>query len=64
MNLAKTYDYLPHDLIITKLEACGLIEVSLKLLHDYFNKRYQRAKIGNKFSNFLEILIRVSQCSL
>ena len=61
MDLSKTYDCLPHNLIMAKLETYELNKASLKLLNSYFHKCYQRRKNGNEFSNFLESLIGVSQ---
>ena len=45
-DLSKTYDCLPHDLIIAKFEAHGLSKNSLKLLVDYLKKEKQRVKTG------------------
>ena len=37
IDLPRAYDYLPHDLLIAKLEAYGLDRSSLRLLMDYLN---------------------------
>ena len=39
MVSSKAYRYLPHDLIIAKFEAYGLIKSSLSLLLDYLISR-------------------------
>ena len=37
MDLSKAYDCLPHDLLMTKVEACGLEKPSLNLVNDYLS---------------------------
>ena len=61
MNLSKAYDCLPHDLIITKFEAYGLSNNSLKLLLDYLEGRKQRVKIGSSNSFWSDIKRGVPQ---
>ena len=50
MDLSKAYDYLPHDLLIAKLQAYGHDRSSLRLLMDYLNSRKQRTKVGSSYS--------------
>ena len=45
MDLSKTYDCLPHDLLIAKLEAYGLDTVSLSLPKSYLANRKQELKL-------------------
>ena len=52
MDLSNAYDCIPHDLLITKLEACGLDETSLHFLRDYFNNWKQWTKIGSSFGDW------------
>ena len=51
MDLSKAYDCLPHDLIISKFEACGFDNISLKLFHSYFSNRKQQVKIESAISD-------------
>ena len=37
MYLSKTYDCLPHDLMVAKLKAYGLAKESLQLISDYLS---------------------------
>ena len=41
-DLSKTFDCIPHKLIIAKLEACVFYIDVLKLIHDYLSNRKQR----------------------
>ena len=56
MNLSKTYECHPHDLLIAKLRAHGFEDSATYLISDYLFKRYQRVKIGSVFSSDLGIL--------
>ena len=62
MDLSKAYDYLPHDLIIAKLEAYGRDTNSLRFLFDYMRCRKQRTKMGSSYSN--EVLRGIPQGSV
>ena len=63
-DLSKTYDCLPHDLIIAKFEAHGLSKNSLKLLVDYLKKEKQRVKTGFSCSFWSDVKGGVSQGSI
>ena len=52
MDLPKAYDSLHDDLLIAKLEACGLHNGSLNLLLDYLTFRKQRTKVGSAYSKW------------
>ena len=51
MDLLKTYDCIPHDLLIAKLNAQGVDSVGLLLISDYLSRRKQRTKIGSSYSS-------------
>ena len=52
MDLSKAYEWLPHDLLIAKLEAYGLDNGSLNLILDYLSFRKQRTKVGSAYSKW------------
>ena len=64
MDLSKAYDYVNHDLIITKLEAHGVAENSLRLIQNYLFQRQQRVKVGSSLIEWLEIILGVPQGSI
>ena len=37
MDLSKAYDYLPHDLMVAKVEAYDISKESLQLISDYLS---------------------------
>ena len=41
MDLSKAYDCLRHDLMVAKLEACGISKESLQLISDHLSYRKQ-----------------------
>ena len=55
-DLAKTYDCLPHDLLIAKLNAYGVDISALRLIFNYLTNRKQKTKIDNDHSSWREIL--------
>ena len=64
MDLSKAYDCIPHDLLIAKLQAYGLSNKSLHLINSYLKGRKQRVRVGNKTSDWLEVLFGVPQGSI
>ena len=59
--LSKTFDCLPHELLIGKY---GFDKSSLKLIHSYFLHRKERVKINGRYSSCSEILFEVPQGSI
>ena len=64
MDLSKPYDCVNHELIIAKLAAYGLNEGSLRLIQNYLSKWKQRVKTGSSLSEWLEIILGVSEGSI
>ena len=64
MSLTKTYDSLRHDLLIVKLEACGLGNSSLNLLLDYLTFRKQKTFVGSAYSKWSKIRRGIPQGSI
>ena len=60
-NLSKVFDTLNHDLLIAKFYAHGFDIKTLKLLHSYLTKRWQRIKVNSFFSTWSELLQGVPQ---
>ena len=63
-NLSKAFDTLNHDLLIAKLHAYGFDIKTLKLLHSYLTKRWQRTKVNSSFSTWSELLQGVARGSV
>ena len=63
-DLSKAFGCIPHDLIITKLEAYGFHIDSLKLIHDYLSNRKQRVKVNDTYSSWKDIFHGVPQGSI
>ena len=60
----KAFDCLYHELFIAKLNAYGFSLPTLRLINDYLSNRRQQTKIGNLFSDWCEVILRVSQGSI
>ena len=63
-DLSKAFDYIPHDLIIAKLEAYGFQIDELRLVYDYLSNRKQRVKLNVTFSSWRDIEYGVPQGSI
>ena len=63
-DLYKAFDCLDHELLIAKLHAYGFSLPTLRLINDYLSDRKQRTRIGNSFSDWCEIILRVPQGSI
>ena len=60
-DLSKAFDCIPHDLLITKLDAYGFDLPPLKFLNSYLSNRKQRIKINNAFSDLTDLHFGVPQ---
>ena len=57
MDLSKAFGSLYHQLLIVKLNAYGFTHNSLRQIYLYTSDRWQRTKINNTFSSWVEILL-------
>ena len=64
MDLSKAYDCVNHDLIIAKLETCGVGKNSWRLIQNYLSQRQQKVEVGSSLSDWLEIILGVLQGSI
>ena len=56
MNLSKTSDYIPHDLLIVKLHAYGFNKKALTFFYSYLKRRKRNVKINDTESFFQTLL--------
>ena len=63
-DLSRAFDSLPHGLLIAKLQAYGVCKTSCMLILNYLSERYQRVKLGNVRSDWLELTKGCPQGSL
>ena len=54
-DLSKALEWIPHDLIIVKLDAYGFKQDALYLVFNYLNNRKKGVKISSCFNSFLNI---------
>ncbi len=64
MDLSKAFDCIPHDLLLIKLKAYGVEEVSLTLIASYLRNRKQSVKICGYCSAWLPLSKGVPQGSI
>ena len=64
MDLSKAFDSLDHDLLLAKLEACGLDNNAVSFTRSYLTNRLQRCKINNSFIEWTKISAGVPQGSI
>ena len=64
MDLSKAFDTLNHYLLIAKLHAYGFSRNALMLIKSYLSNRWQRTKINNSYSSWIELLRGVHQGSI
>ena len=63
MDLSKAYDCLPHDLLLTKLQAYVFSKGSITLFLSYLTNRTHRIKIDSTFSHWTNIVKGIPQDS-
>ena len=51
IEVSKTFDCLPHELLIAKLHAYDFSLAALRLVHSYLSNRKQRTKIDESYSS-------------
>ena len=51
IDLSKAFDTLNHEILLSKLEACGITGTAHQLITNYFRKRMQFVQIGNSKSD-------------
>ena len=64
MELFKTFDFIPHDLLTAKLYAYGFSEKSAVFLYSYLKRRKQNVKIDDILSTFQSLISGVPQDSI
>ena len=64
MDLSKAFDILNHDLLIAKLDMCRFDKQVLRLISSYLPRRWQRTKINQSFSSWVELLQGIPQGSV
>ena len=64
MDLSKAFDTINQELLITKLNAYGFSEPSLKLIYNYLKDRLKHIKINSTFSGWSELIRGVPQGSV
>ena len=64
MDLSKAFDFVRHDLLISKLHAYGLSFDTVSFLNSYLKDWKQNIRINNIFSAFQNILSGVPQGSI
>ena len=55
-DLSKAFDYLPHDLLIAKLNVYGFKNDAHYLIFNYLNNREQSVKTNSSFKSFQKII--------
>ena len=63
MDRSKSFDCLPHDLLIEKLATHGTDISSLRMIKNYLSNRFHKVKIGSDTSEWLKLVLGVLQGS-
>ena len=63
-DLSKAFDCIVHDFLIDKLQAYGFSYEALKVMYNYFTDKKHRTKVNDSFSDFIHLLLSVTQGSV
>ena len=61
LDLSKTFDCIPHDLLIAKVGAYGFAKEAVLLIYSNLKNRKQYVSISNIYSTFVELISIVPQ---
>jgi len=64
LDFAKAFDTVNHDLLIAKLQAIGVDDLSTKWFYSYLTGRQQCVRVGERVSPYLDVLSGVPQGSI
>ena len=64
LDLSKAFDKVPHNLLLTKIEMCGISCPLLSWFKSYLTGRQQRVVIDGSFSDWLPVISGVPQGSI
>lgn len=64
LDFAKAFDTVDHHILIQKLGHYGIRGIAREWFRSYLSNRSQKVKVGNSFSNELEISCGVPQGSV
>ena len=63
IDYAKAFDHVDHNILLRKMSALGLPDIIIRWLHSFLSHRRQRIKIGDVFSEWLEMIAGMPQGS-
>ena len=64
MDLSKSFDCLPHNLLLAKLQAYGVSQDAVKLIESYLSDRSQQIRMGSITSDWENLTKGVPQGSI
>ena len=64
MDLSRAFDTINHQLLLTKLRACGFRKQALAIVCSYLSNWKQRIKINNVLSSWKDLILSVPQRSV
>ena len=64
IDLSKAFDCIVRDFLIAKLEAYGFSYEALKIMYNNLIDRKHRTKVNDSFSEFIDLLLGVTQGSI